>query len=248
MTSPSPSEERTTSLYHAPSVMQAVLLVVGAIACLLAAAIAGASGGLDPVVLIGVGELGLAVVPVAYALRRRDAAAVGLRPTSGRFVIAGAFVGSSLWALNAIVVDRFVSPDPALERMINDSPLPLVLGCAAVLPPIAEELVFRGVLARTLANRLPAAAAIVLSAAAFSLYHLNAAQAFPTFSLGLALGYIALRADSIVPTMIAHALNNAIAIVLPRIAPSLELPVIATSAVALALTAGGLVLATKGAA
>jgi membrane protease YdiL (CAAX protease family) len=228
--------------------MQAVLLVVGAIACLLAAAIAGTSAQLDPVLLLGVGELGLAVVPIAYALRRRDAAVVGVRPASGRFVVAAVLVGSSLWYLNSLVVDRFVAPDPELERLINDSPLPLLLGCAAVLPPIAEELVFRGLLARTLANRLPAAAAIVLSSAAFSLYHWNAAQAFPTFTLGLALGYITLRADSIVPSMIAHALNNTIAIVLPRVAPSLETPVIATAAVALALTAGGLVLATKGAA
>jgi membrane protease YdiL (CAAX protease family) len=235
-------------LYHAPSFLQAVLLAAGAIACLLAAAIAAGAAGASPIGIVGVGELGLAVVPIAYAIRRRDTKILGLRRPPARHVAAAILVGGSLWYLNLLVIDPLVAPDPALDRLVTEAPLALVLACAALAPPIGEELVFRGILARSFANRLRWPVAVVVSAAAFSAYHLNVAQAIPTFTLGLALGYIALRADSIVPTIIGHALNNGIAILLQRLAPSAELPVVAGAAIALALTASGIVLAARGAA
>jgi membrane protease YdiL (CAAX protease family) len=56
----------------------------------------------------------------------------------------------------------------------------------------------------------------VISSVVFAAYHLSVIQALPTLSLGCLLAVIALRADSIAPTILAHAINNAIAIVLSR--------------------------------
>ena len=50
----------------------------------------------------------------------------------------------------------------------------------------------------------------------FSIYHGKPVQMLPTFTLGLVLGVLALRAGSILPSVIAHFLNNAMAIVVQR--------------------------------
>jgi len=90
------------------------------------------------------------------------------------------------------------------------------LVAVAMFPAIGEELVFRGVLARGLARTLVAPLAVLASACAFSAFHMNLAQLLPTFVLGLAFAAIALRADSCVPSMIAHALNNTVALLVTR--------------------------------
>jgi membrane protease YdiL (CAAX protease family) len=236
--------------------MQAGLLVLGAIATMLVTAVLVSSAGAPPIVVVGAGEVGLAVLPLAYALRRGDLGLLGLRLPRARFVVAAILVGASFWYVNALVVELVFPSDAGkgLEKLVTEPPLALVLACAAILPAIAEEVVFRGLLARSLANRLPVAAAAVISAAVFAAYHFNLVQALPTFTLGLALAYITLRADSILPAMIAHAINNTIAIVLTRMSPSQDTGIewnaaVAVSvAISLALTTGGLALAGRGAA
>jgi membrane protease YdiL (CAAX protease family) len=76
--------------------------------------------------------------------------------------------------------------------------------------------VFRGVLARSLGRRYSLVVAAAISSLVFSAYHLSPVQALPTFTLGLVLGAIAIRADSVLPTMLAHGLNNAMAIAMSR--------------------------------
>ena len=63
-----------------------------------------------------------------------------------------------------------------------------------LLPAIAEELVFRGVLARALASRFPARSRSRSRRSCSRIYHLPLAQMVPTFMLGLALGFLTLRA------------------------------------------------------
>jgi sodium transport system permease protein len=92
----------------------------------------------------------------------------------------------------------------------------VVLLAVALAPAICEEVLFRGVLVRGLATRFFPLAAVFVGAIVFSLYHLRIVQLVPTFTLGLVLGYLAMRADSVLPGMIAHFTNNAIALVIVR--------------------------------
>ena len=50
----------------------------------------------------------------------------------------------------------------------------------------------------------------------FSAYHLRPEQMVSTFPFGLALAFLALRADSIIPSTLAHVMNNATVILLQR--------------------------------
>ena len=83
-----------------------------------------------------------------------------------------------------------------------------VLIAVALLPAVFEELLFRGVVLKGLST-FGKAGAILLCGALFSLYHQNPAQTLYQFVCGAAFAWVALNAKSILPTVVAHFLNNA---------------------------------------
>ncbi|MGH8929964.1 MAG: lysostaphin resistance A-like protein [Egibacteraceae bacterium] len=83
-----------------------------------------------------------------------------------------------------------------------------------ILAPIAEELVFRGLLLQRMATRLGAAAAVLVTAAAFALLHLRyrAVQTALIFLDGIVLGLALVTSQSLVLTMLMHGLGNLFAV------------------------------------
>lgn len=217
------SVPRTDPFYHAAlDPLTAVAIALLGIANLLFVQLALASAGVPLVVTIALAEVALALAAVVVARWRRAdlaslRAALGLAWPRARFLAAGALVGAAAWYVNLRLLDWLTTPDDReLGQLVGREPLAATLVAIAFVPALCEELVFRGVLARALARRLPALAAIAIAAAAFALMHGRAVQLVPTFTLGLALGFVAVRADSAIPAMLAHAINNAIAIALSR--------------------------------
>lgn len=242
----SPSEPRTASLYHA-----ALATAGAAIGTVYAVQIVLALLGAPALAAVAV-SLIVAAAVIAVVARRRPGLA-GVRRAAPRFYVAALLIGCSLWYLALALVDLVVpSPQVApLEHLLHDSPLGAAFVAVALLPAIAEELIFRGVLARALARRFGPALAIVVSAAVFGLYHLDLPQLVSTFVLGLALGFIAVRADSALPTMVAHATNNLVVLALSRggddpLSEAIEAHPAAALAVAAAVVAAGLALAAWG--
>lgn len=76
-----------------------------------------------------------------------------------------------------------------------------------VFPAIVEELFFRGVLLYSLSKTGKIASVITVSLC-FSLYHGNAAQLVYQFVYGVGLSVLALKAKSVIPSVIAHFINN----------------------------------------
>jgi CAAX protease family protein len=215
MTSPIPSEPRTQpQLYHAPPHLAgAVWITVGGILTIYAiqVGLGAAIGGLTAA------ALGFVVVAIAMVIAARIGRfSLGVRPAAPRFVLAAVLIGLACWYLEIQLVLQLHPPGDTsrIEQVVEHTALPTSLIVLALLPAISEELVFRGVLARSL-TRFPIVA-VVVSAALFSLYHLVPAQMLGTFPLGLALGLLAVRSGSIVPGMIAHLLNNATVLVVER--------------------------------
>jgi membrane protease YdiL (CAAX protease family) len=83
----------------------------------------------------------------------------------------------------------------------------LTLLAFAVAPAIAEELLFRGALQRSLARRL-GAAAVPLAAFAFGVVHLDPVHSAAAFLLGCYLGWLALLARSTWIAVASHLANN----------------------------------------
>ena len=78
---------------------------------------------------------------------------------------------------------------------------------ACVLAALGEEALFRGVLYTWLRQRLPAGAAIPVSAAAHAAIHGFPAILPLAFILGLGFGWVRERSGSTVPTVVVHAVH-----------------------------------------
>lgn len=85
--------------------------------------------------------------------------------------------------------------------------LVLYFALLAVLPPIFEEIAFRGILMQSL-RRFGDGFALLISALLFGLFHLNMVQAPYAFLLGLWFGYLVLRTGSLRISMVLHACIN----------------------------------------
>ena len=81
-----------------------------------------------------------------------------------------------------------------------------------LLAPLVEEVVFRGAILRSLLSwNQNCWIGIAISAALFALSHLNPAQMPHAFLVGLLLGWMYWRTDSIVPGVVFHWVNNSVA-------------------------------------
>ena len=90
-----------------------------------------------------------------------------------------------------------------------------VLITVAVLPAIFEEVIFRGLLLKGM-KCFGMVGAVLLNGALFALYHQNPAQTMYQFCCGCAFAFVALRAGSILPTVLSHFINNALIITLMK--------------------------------
>ncbi len=89
---------------------------------------------------------------------------------------------------------------------INDFLIGILMVC--VLPGFCEEFLTRGVILHGVKSKMGDRIAIVLSAVAFGLLHMNINQAFYTMVLGLVAGLIVYQTRSIWPAIIIHFTSN----------------------------------------
>jgi sodium transport system permease protein len=89
------------------------------------------------------------------------------------------------------------------------------VGVFALLPAICEELAFRGFILSGLEYRRGTRSAILLSALMFGFLHVLLSlfqQLFNATLLGIVLGLLAVRSRSLLPGILFHFLNNALAV------------------------------------
>lgn len=101
---------------------------------------------------------------------------------------------------------------PMLQSSAGLSFAPLILALLAVVVPIGEEVFFRGLVYGGLRLRWGVAAGALASAAFFAAVHTQLVHALPIFALGLVLAIVYERSGSLVPGMVAHGLNNVVAV------------------------------------
>ncbi len=82
----------------------------------------------------------------------------------------------------------------------------------AVLPPIFEELGFRGVVFSLLGRSLEPKETILLSAVAFGLLHLSVPTLVTHVPIGLYFGWLRQRSGSLYPSIFAHFLHNGLVV------------------------------------
>ena len=113
----------------------------------------------------------------------------------------------TLW-ISKISMPNFI--DEAFEELTS-SPIILIFS-AAIVAPIYEEIIFRGILLKGMAKKINPTIALVVSALLFALVHMNIPQGINAFLLGLVIGFIYLKMGSIYLSIFAHFINNFLAL------------------------------------
>jgi len=107
---------------------------------------------------------------------------------------------------------QFPNPQEDLLRLRLGSPLAggLLLLLLAVVAPLVEETLFRGLLFQLMDDRWGTAPAIVGSAAAFALAHFIPLLLPALFLVGLVLAFVFARTRSLWCTVVLHGVHNGI--------------------------------------
>ncbi len=101
-----------------------------------------------------------------------------------------------------------VNMDSYLD-MFNQDSLVFNILVTVIAAPILEEIFFRGLVLRNLLNRYKPHWAIIFSALFFSLAHMSLVQSLPAFFMGLLFGYIYVKTNRSLSTVIwVHLINN----------------------------------------
>lgn len=153
----------------------------------------------------------------------------------------------------AIVLQIFATAFPGIYENytklmevadIHVLPAWVTLFIVAVWAPLAEELVFRAMLFRTLRKGFGFWAAAVISGAAFGVYHMNLVQGIYAALLGFLLAWFYEKTNSLLGCYLFHFLFNFLNYVLSAIAES-GLPQVVTglfSLVMIVVSVPGLII------
>jgi membrane protease YdiL (CAAX protease family) len=169
----------------------------------------------------GLAMLGLGWV-VLRALRSELDARMGPQLSTGRaarlavLYIASAMARAAiaLYVLMTLVPSLQQARDPAVNALFEGTTSPLgrvlMVSAAVVLAPLAEEIVFRGILLPGLARHMKTQTALIISAALFGLFHVpsHGIGAIMPGLLGLVFGWARLRTGSLAAPVLLHMANN----------------------------------------
>lgn len=163
--------------------------------------------------LIGVGAI---ATPVSWLLRTTRLEPLDLRLTipsrwSPGFCLP-VFLGVANAAnlLGGVLVRLLGSEGSSVALPAGGPDLAVYFLSLCVVPAITEEVLFRGAL-QGLMRPCGSAAATFAPALLFALLHMDLAQGITAFCCGIFLGWLAERTGSILPGMVLHFANNAIA-------------------------------------
>jgi len=180
----------------------------------LAAMLVGLGG-----VLLAWTAAALSPVPTSERLQLSSSSSPG--PAWAWF--GAAFVVSLSWAAGVGALRELLFGEAAqsehlksLESAFTDAdPMTLavlVLG-VGVLAPVAEELMFRGIIQSRLVQRWGAPVGIVVASVLFAVAHADPQHAISVLPMGLMLGWMAHHTGSIRVPILVHLLNNTFAVV-----------------------------------
>lgn len=167
----------------------------------------------------------LILLPMLIFIRVRAksiSASLRVAPPTGKHI-----AGSVILALSAIplvaelayIQDRFFPiPDEFLEMMkeaftlAEDQSAALAFFAFCITPAVCEEALFRGFLLNAFRRRTGTTAAVLVTSILFGLFHVNFYRFLPTAIIGSIIAIVVLSSSSLVPGIIYHAINNAVAL------------------------------------
>ena len=130
--------------------------------------------------------------------------------------IASQFLVDGVLALvRPVFRSAFKNYDELLSVVTGASRSWLMLLAVFLFAPIAEEMLFRGLILTYAKRCMPVSLAIALQALLFGVYHGNIIQGTYAFLLGLLLGMLVTKTDNIVAAIILHTAINLSILIVP---------------------------------
>lgn len=121
------------------------------------------------------------------------------------------------YAVNLPVVrELFSSHEGKINQTVGVGSLIETVICSAVLVPVFEEILFRGLIFRSLKSSLSARVAVWIQASGFALIHFNLLQIIYTFLLALIFMYFVLFFNSLYASILLHVTFNSTTIFIVR--------------------------------
>ncbi len=140
----------------------------------------------------------------------------GLKKISGKMILISILLGVVLYFINSFVADAFYGIISLFGyESLGSGTITLsyktllkefVLSC--ILPGFCEEFLHRGIMLHSQKKHRNTKFCLIISSILFGLTHLNIRQFFYATILGFLMGYVSLVADSIIPSIIIHFMNN----------------------------------------
>ena len=127
------------------------------------------------------------------------------------------YFGASQAISVVTMIEMYIAPEMVTETsiglssMFTSSSMIVAIIVVGIAPAICEEAVFRGVFFNSIWNQthgkwIP----ILVTAAVFGLFHGSIIRFFPTFLLGIVLGYLVYETNNMLYNVMFHAINNII--------------------------------------
>lgn len=161
------------------------------------------------------GVAGAVAFFAAFALRIRDLRAFGFRAVERKWLLVGVALGFVAFGLSFLiegvyflfVTEENTQADFQAAAMGGVLSLLVLLITGALLTPLGEELVFRGVIANAL-NRYGMWPGVMGSAAIFAVVHGPSVILLDAFMVGIVVGILFRKTNSIWPGVVVHVAYN----------------------------------------
>ena len=124
--------------------------------------------------------------------------------------VLGAFVyvlSMNLFLMVSGIMNISKAYQEAAELIYTPS-FPVQLLCVGILVPVAEELVFRGLMYKRLRSYSKVFSAILISALLFGVYHGNIVQFIYAFFAGIGLAFVYEKKGTVLAPMLLHIVMN----------------------------------------
>lgn len=171
---------------------------------------------------------------VGIYLKRVGWAEVGLRKVNWRWIAVGALFGAAFFVTGLFLIKSLVgmlpgwtamtTPNFTFENTSNLATVALYLLLTFAITPFAEEVFFRGFMFRWMSGHHPVWLAAIISSIIFGVSHILPPQVINACVMSLALCWLYWRTGSIWPSIVAHAVNNIIGVLMGAAAAAGALP------------------------
>lgn len=204
-------------------------------------------------ILIVSGCLTILILWVFFLSRKKNLfAETGIRAFPVKYVPVIAVLGIGMVAVVTFVMGML--PEEMLEAYAEESQVItgadegitlMVVISNMIIAPVVEEMIFRGLILSRLKRAVPVVWAVLISALIFGLAHGQIVWIAYAFVLGIVLGIVTVKTESVAAAIVLHVVFNIFGTVIPMLCEDCTVPVMAViaavGAVAVAVTLGVIV-------